>query len=243
MFFDAMKADSKLTRQSGAAAGVIDGFEHAAMPRVVTSAPFLLRKAEAANTSRLKRLVDVSGALLGLMFLWPLFIVVAIAIRMDSAGPAVFRQSRYGANRKPFMIYKFRTMTVMESNGAFVQARADDARVTRVGKFLRQTSIDELPQLLNVLRGDMSLVGPRPHAIAMDDTFGKTVPGYLDRHLVRPGLTGLAQVEGHRGPTASNEAIEARLAHDRVYIRNWSIWLDIRIILMTPIRLLSHKAF
>jgi lipopolysaccharide/colanic/teichoic acid biosynthesis glycosyltransferase len=133
-------------------------------------------------------------------------------------------------------------MTVMESEGRFTQATAGDARITRVGKFLRGTSLDELPQLWNVLRGDMSLVGPRPHAIPMDDAFAPVISNYTDRHLVRPGLTGLAQVAGYRGPTESLKKIALRVQCDRLYIRKWSIWLDFAIIARTAFVLKGPNA-
>ncbi len=134
-------------------------------------------------------------------------------------------------------------MTVLESEGAFRQVTSGDARITRVGAFLRRSSLDELPQLFNVLKGDMSLVGPRPHAPAMDDAFNVLVRRYSDRHLVRPGLTGLAQIKGFRGPTDGREKIEKRLRCDRAYIRYWSPLYDIKILLLTPLRLLNSNAF
>jgi putative colanic acid biosynthesis UDP-glucose lipid carrier transferase len=211
----------------------------------VTSVPEtrLRRRALMANTSVGKRILDVAVAFTGLVLLAPLMLLVALAIRLDSRGPVIFRQERYGKGGVPFMILKFRSMSVMESSGAFAQASRQDSRITRVGRFLRSSSIDELPQLFNVLMGDMSLVGPRPHARAMDDHFGAFLPGYLDRHLVRPGLTGLAQVEGFRGPTDTIESIEHRVSKDRDYIRNWSLLRDIRILLRTPLSLFRHPAF
>ncbi len=200
------------------------------------------RDAQMINASNLKRGIDVMGAFAGFFLLMPLMFVLAAAIKIDSQGPIIFRQQRYGAYRRPFMIYKFRTMSVMESVGEFTQARKNDERVTRVGRVLRRLSLDELPQLFNVLRGDMSLVGPRPHAIAMDDRYGCAIDGYLVRHLVRPGLTGLAQVSGHRGPTENDAALHSRLRCDRTYIMNWSIWNDVRIILATPLSLLNKNA-
>lgn len=205
--------------------------------------PRVRRRAKMANDSIAKRGMDIMLAAIGLFFLLPLMLVIAAAIRLDSRGPIFFRQERYGKGGVPFMIIKFRSMSVLESRGEFAQAAKDDARVTRVGRFLRSTSIDELPQLINVLVGEMSLVGPRPHARTMDDRFGMLLPGYTERHLVRPGLTGLAQVEGLRGPTDTLESIELRLAKDRVYIRNWSLWVDMVILLRTPLALLKHPAF
>jgi putative colanic acid biosynthesis UDP-glucose lipid carrier transferase len=201
------------------------------------------KKAVQSNGSWAKRTLDIIGASLGLFFLGLLLLLVALAIKLGSKGPVFFRQKRYGVGGKVFMIFKFRTMHVQESAGAFVQAQANDARVTRLGSFLRKTSIDELPQLLNVLVGQMSLVGPRPHAVAMDDFYARIIPAYAERLLVRPGLTGLAQISGHRGPTETVGAITQRLQHDRVYIRTWSVWSDVAIIIKTPLCLVQQKAF
>jgi putative colanic acid biosynthesis UDP-glucose lipid carrier transferase len=177
-----------------------------------------------------------------MIILAPPCVVIALLIIMDSPGPVFFVQKRYGANRAPFSIYKFRTMSVMESEGSFTQAFAGDARITRVGRFLRSTSLDELPQLWNVLRGEMSLVGPRPHAMPMDDAFAKVIGNYADRHLVRPGLTGLAQVSGYRGPTEALNKIAIRVRCDRLYIRKWSIWLDFAILARTVFALKGPNA-
>jgi lipopolysaccharide/colanic/teichoic acid biosynthesis glycosyltransferase len=158
---------------------------------------------------------------------------VAIAIKLDSRGPVLFWQTRRGFNGKPFRIAKFRSMSVLEDGDTIRQATRRDARVTRVGQWLRRTSIDEIPQLFNVLRGEMSLVGPRPHAVAHDDHFIKTVEDYAYRHHVKPGMTGWAQVHGHRGETRTQDAIERRVEHDRWYIANWSVWLDLAIMVRT----------
>lgn len=206
------------------------------------SAP-LRKRAERVNRSFGKRAVDVVCAGLGLAFLAPLLLLVALLIKLDSKGPVFFRQQRYGMGRKPFMIFKFRSMSCMEATGAFRQATSDDTRVTRVGRLLRRTSIDEIPQLINVLMGDMSLVGPRPHALAMDDVYAEMIDGYVDRHLVRPGLTGLAQIGGYRGPTADVEMINGRLRLDRAYIHSWSVLGDIVIMARTPFRLFDRGAF
>ena len=200
------------------------------------------RKAQVINGSRAKRALDVLVAGLLVASLLPTLLVIALLIRLDSRGPALFRQQRYGAGRRVFTMYKFRSMSVMEASGTFVQARPGDVRVTRVGRVLRRTSLDELPQLLNVVRGDMSLVGPRPHAVAMDDAYASVVPGYDERHLVRPGLTGLAQICGLRGPTDTLAKIEDRVWRDRVYIRRWSVLLDVKILARTPAALLTANA-
>ena len=145
----------------------------------------------------------------------------------------MFPQDRHGLGGRTFRIYKFRTMTAAASREAFRQATAGDARITRLGNILRRTSIDELPQLFNVLAGDMSLIGPRPHPLALDEHYRQIIPGYMSRYTVRPGMSGLAQVTGHRGPTLTPEAMAARVAQDLRYIATWSFALDLRIIVAT----------
>jgi putative colanic acid biosynthesis UDP-glucose lipid carrier transferase len=194
------------------------------------------------NNSIVKRCVDVVLASLALLVLAPVGLIIACAIKIESRGPVLFWQLRYGRHRSSFYICKFRSMTVTESRGDFTQATQNDVRVTRIGRFLRKTSLDELPQLYNVLRGEMSLVGPRPHAIAMDDAFAEVISNFHDRHLVRPGLTGLAQVSGFRGPTEALEQIEYRVHHDRLYIRKWSVLLDMKILLRTVFALTGPNA-
>jgi Undecaprenyl-phosphate glucose phosphotransferase len=184
-----------------------------------------------------KRLVDIVGASLGLIILAPLMLLSSVAIRGDSPGPVFFRQRRNGFNAKQFSIFKFRTMTVMEDGAAVVQARRIDSRVTRVGRVLRRSSIDEVPQLLNVLRGEMSLVGPRPHALAHDNHYGDLLSDYAFRHHVKPGITGWAQVNGYRGETARVEQMKGRVDCDIWYINNWSLLLDFKILLLTCLEL------
>ena len=191
-------------------------------------------QARMINGAMTKRSLDVTVAALILLLGIPMFVLVALLIKIDSPGPIFFRQKRYGVGRRPFRIYKFRTMTVQEAFGDFRQASAGDDRVTRIGRFMRRSSVDEMPQLINVLLGDMSLVGPRPHAIAMDDAYETVVTHYPDRFLVRPGLTGLAQITGYRGPTDTVEKISRRVAKDRAYIRRWSPLLDVAILARTP---------
>jgi putative colanic acid biosysnthesis UDP-glucose lipid carrier transferase len=159
--------------------------------------------------------------------------LIAIAIKVESNGPVLFRQRRRGRYQATIDVLKFRTMRVMEDGHDLRQAVPGDDRVTKVGRFLRRASLDELPQILNVLKGEMSLVGPRPHALAHDEKFSGEINIYADRHQMRPGMTGLAQVTGHRGPTAVAGKMEARVATDMIYIRNWSVWLDIKILLHT----------
>jgi putative colanic acid biosynthesis UDP-glucose lipid carrier transferase len=191
-----------------------------------------------------KRSIDLLVAGAALVTLLPLMVVIAIAIKLDSRGPVLFRQQRCGFNGRCFQIFKFRTMTVLEDGPSVVQARAGDHRFTRLGTWLRRTSIDELPQLLNVLNGTMSLVGPRPHAMAHDSEFDKVVGNYAFRRRVKPGLTGWAQVHGCRGPTPTAASIEQRVEYDLWYIDNWSLSLDIAILLRTPIELIrGHNAY
>lgn len=185
----------------------------------------------------LKRAFDVVGASLGLLLFAPLFIAVAIAIKMTSRGPVFFTQPRYGYRNTRFRIYKFRTMYMHLSDRAGTrQCDRGDPRVTPIGRLLRATSIDELPQLINVAMGTMSLVGPRPHVpgmLAADVLYEDLVPYYFQRHTVRPGITGLAQVNGCRGSTAQAENAIARVDYDLEYIETWSLWLDFKIILKT----------
>ncbi|MHB0768990.1 exopolysaccharide biosynthesis polyprenyl glycosylphosphotransferase [Bradyrhizobium sp. 5.13L] len=188
-----------------------------------------------------KRTIDLIGAGLALAMLSPLLALAAAAIKLDSPGPIFFRQQRCGFNGRIFSIRKFRTMHVLEDGPVIPQAKRADQRVTRVGKWLRRTSFDELPQLLNVLDGTMSLVGPRPHALAHDGEFDKLVRKYAFRHRVRPGLTGWAQVHGCRGPTPTAAMIEARVQYDLWYIDNWSLRLDLAILLRTPLEVLLGR--
>lgn len=190
----------------------------------------------------LKAIVDYSFASIGLLLVAPLLAAIAIAIKIDSPGPVFFRQRRYGRNNQIFRIFKFRTMAVAEDGAVVKQAERDDPRVTRVGRFLRRTSLDELPQLINVLTGDMSLVGPRPHALAHDLHFESQLDQFSRRRRVRPGMTGWAQVHGFRGETRTAEAIRGRMQHDLYYIENWSFWLDIEIMTRT-IFVLFRRAY
>ncbi|CAL8970994.1 UDP-glucose:undecaprenyl-phosphate glucose-1-phosphate transferase [Rhodoplanes serenus] len=188
----------------------------------------------------MKRLLDLAVASLALVILAPLMLLAAVAIKLDSPGPVIFRQRRNGFNEREFLIFKFRSMTVLEDGAVVTQATRRDPRVTRVGRFLRRTSIDELPQLFNVLRGDMSIVGPRPHAIAHDDEYSKIIGQYAYRHHVKPGITGWAQVNGCRGETPHVSLMEKRVSLDIWYINNWNLGLDLRILLKTTFELLRH---
>jgi exopolysaccharide biosynthesis polyprenyl glycosylphosphotransferase len=184
----------------------------------------------------LKRSFDivVAGALLA--FLWPLFLVVAILIKLETPGPVFFRQMRHGYNNDPISVLKFRSMTTFDdSRDQFRQAIRNDPRVTRVGRFLRRTNIDELPQLINVLRGEMSMVGPRPHAVTHNDMFADQIRRMFRRHNVKPGITGWAQVNGLRGETDTFEKMQKRIEHDLYYIDNWSFFFDLKIMIMTVV--------
>jgi Undecaprenyl-phosphate glucose phosphotransferase len=187
-----------------------------------------------------KRAFDVAVALSLLIALSPLLIVIAILIKLDSPGPIFFRQWRHGFNQRRFQIFKFRTMTVTEDGEAVTQAIMDDPRVTRLGRYLRRWNIDELPQLANVVLGDMSLVGPRPHALIHDRDFEQRIAFYARRHNIKPGITGWAQVNGWRGATDTEEKVQARVEHDLYYIDNWSMALDLYILALT---VLSPKSF
>jgi putative colanic acid biosynthesis UDP-glucose lipid carrier transferase len=162
-------------------------------------------------------------------------LAIAAAVRLESAGPVLFRQRRYGLDGREILVCKFRTMRVCEDGVRFVQARANDPRVTRVGAFLRKTSLDELPQLFNVLEGTMSIVGPRPHAVAHNEQFRRRIAGYMVRHKVRPGITGWAQVNGLRGETETVEKMQQRVAYDLEYLQHWSLALDLWILARTAL--------
>jgi putative colanic acid biosysnthesis UDP-glucose lipid carrier transferase len=181
----------------------------------------------------IKRLFDIVIAASVLMALSPLILLIALAVRLSSAGHVIFKQRRYGLDGEEIVVYKFRTMRVQEDGAAVPQARRDDPRVTRIGAFLRKTSLDELPQLANVLQGRMSIVGPRPHAIAHNEMYRKLIKGYMLRHKVKPGITGLAQIHGFRGETETIDKMQARVKYDIDYIRNWSVLLDLWILLRT----------
>jgi putative colanic acid biosysnthesis UDP-glucose lipid carrier transferase len=181
----------------------------------------------------LKRLFDILAAGFGLLLFLPLLAVVTLAIRIESPGGAIFRQRRTGYRGEVFTIYKFRTMTVTEDSGKIRQATKNDERVTEVGALLRKLSIDELPQLWNVLKGDMSIVGPRPHALAHDAYYGALIPTYAQRFRARPGLTGYAQVNGFRGEIRNACCMSDRVAADNSYIDEWSPALDLAILVRT----------
>jgi putative colanic acid biosynthesis UDP-glucose lipid carrier transferase len=188
----------------------------------------------------LKTVQDYAVAGLALMVAAPLMLFVAIAIKLDSPGPVLFKQRRRGFNQNMFPVWKFRTMSVMEDGGEIRQAQKNDTRITRVGAFLRRTSLDELPQFLNVLQGSMSVVGPRPHAVAHDDYYSSLISRYASRHRVKPGITGWAQIHGFRGETDTVEKMAKRIEYDLYYIENWSLWLDTKILLLTVFKGFWH---
>lgn len=200
----------------------------------------LTRPALSAVEVAAKRGFDLVAASALLLLLLPLLLVIALLIRLDSPGPVLFRQRRYGFNQQAFRIFKFRTMTTADDGNVIVQAQRNDPRITRIGQVLRRYNLDELPQLLNVLAGQMSLVGPRPHALAHDREFQRKIALYARRHNVKPGITGWAQVNGLRGVTDTDEKMARRITYDHWYIDNWSFWLDIAILFRT---VLSRKAF
>jgi putative colanic acid biosynthesis UDP-glucose lipid carrier transferase len=168
-----------------------------------------------------------------LAMIWPVLLLIAIAVKCTSAGPVFFKQRRYGENGDSVLVYKFRSMTVMEDGNKVVQATKNDQRLTPIGGFLRKTSLDELPQFINVLQGKMSIVGPRPHANAHNEQYRKLIKGYMIRHKVKPGITGWAQVNGFRGETDTLDKMQNRIKYDLDYLRNWSVWLDLKIIVLT----------
>jgi Undecaprenyl-phosphate glucose phosphotransferase len=201
-----------------------------------------IQRAPLTTTERVvKRALDVMLALLALVFFIPVMTLTALAIKLDGQGPVIFRQNRKGFNGQQFVMLKFRTMTVQENNDAVTQATPHDPRVTNMGRLLRSASIDELPQLVNVLRGEMSLIGPRPHALAHDNYFEKVLEDYAFRHHVKPGMTGWAQVHGLRGATPTVDVISRRVKMDLWYINNWSLWLDLQILIKTFFEVLRKR--
>jgi len=191
-----------------------------------------------------KRLMDIVIASAALLLGGPLLLSIAAAIRLTSKGPILFRQRRYGLDGREIVIYKFRTMTVTEDAGWIDQAKRNDTRITRLGHFLRRYSLDETPQLFNVLQGRMSLVGPRPHAVGHNEEYRRLIKGYMVRHKVPPGITGLAQIKGYRGATPRLQDMQRRVHYDLEYLRNWSLWLDLKILLLTVPKLFkTDKAY
>jgi putative colanic acid biosynthesis UDP-glucose lipid carrier transferase len=191
-----------------------------------------------------KRLTDIGLSVVILLLFLPVLLLIAVLVKYSSPGPVIFKQRRYGLDGREIAVYKFRTMSVTEDGEQIRQASKSDSRITRIGGILRRTSLDELPQLINVLQGRMSLVGPRPHAVAHNEEYRKLIKGYMVRHKVLPGITGLAQVNGCRGETSQLEEMEARVNYDLDYLRHWTPMLDIKIILLTAIKVFrDDKAY
>ncbi|HTW35605.1 MAG TPA: exopolysaccharide biosynthesis polyprenyl glycosylphosphotransferase [Rhizomicrobium sp.] len=188
-----------------------------------------------------KRVFDLTVAAMLIVLLAPVMAAIALLVRLDSRGPVFFRQTRTGLRGRPFAIIKFRSMAVLEDGESIVQATKDDSRTTRLGRILRKTSLDELPQLFNVLRGEMSLVGPRPHAIAHDRHYGALIDNYAIRQRVKPGITGWAQVNGFRGATPTLALMQARIRHDVWYAQRAGLAFDLRILLATPFAILGQR--
>lgn len=190
----------------------------------------------------IKRLEDIVLSSLILLLISPVLLCISLAVKFTSPGPIIFRQTRYGMDGKPIKVWKFRSMKVMENDAVVTQATQNDPRVTPVGNFLRRTSLDELPQFINVLTGGMSIVGPRPHAVAHNEQYRQLIEGYMLRHKVKPGITGWAQINGWRGETDTLEKMEKRVEFDLEYIREWSLWFDIRIVFLTVFKGFVNKA-
>jgi putative colanic acid biosynthesis UDP-glucose lipid carrier transferase len=189
-----------------------------------------------------KRASDLILSLLILILVSPLLIIIAAAIKIDSPGPIIFKQRRYGLDGEEIVVYKFRSMRVCEDGGSIRQAQEGDDRITRLGAFLRKTSLDELPQFVNVIQGRMSVVGPRPHAVAHNEIYRNLIKGYMIRHKVKPGITGWAQVNGYRGETKTLDKMQGRIDYDLDYLRNWSLRLDLRIIMKTVLLVFKDSA-
>ncbi len=197
-----------------------------------------------ASNGTIKRISDVAFSVVILLMIFPILLIIAAAVKFTSPGPIIFKQRRYGLDGEEILVYKFRSMSVTEDGGNIQQAQKNDSRITPLGAFLRRTSLDELPQFINVLQGRMSIVGPRPHAVAHNELYRKLIKGYMVRHKVKPGITGWAQVNGYRGETDTLDKMQGRIDYDLDYLRNWSLQLDIDIILKT-VRLVAkdNKAY
>lgn len=192
----------------------------------------------------LKFIEDQTIAWILLLLIWPILLIIAISIKLESPGAIIFKQIRYGLGGKEFLIWKFRTMYQSESSSEFKQAQKHDPRVTKVGKLLRRSSLDELPQLFNVIGGSMSIVGPRPHPVNLNEQYRSEIEKYMGRHVSKPGITGLAQIKGFRGETADRKLMEQRVKYDIEYIKNWSIFLDLKLLLLTILHLFTtNKAY
>src|SRR6516165_6031261 len=222
---------------------VVRFFGHRAINLGTTWAAEIQRTPLTRTEQFVKRCFDMIGAISILLLLSPLMLLTALLIKLDSHAPVLFFQTRNGFNGRAFRIVKFRTMHVLEDGNAFRQATRNDPRITRLGRWLRRTNIDELPQLFNVLKGNMSMVGPRPHPVALNNEYDKLIANYALRNHVKPGITGWAQVNGYRGETPTADLMEQRVAYDLSYINNWSMWLDTRILFRTLIVGLQPTAY
>jgi exopolysaccharide biosynthesis polyprenyl glycosylphosphotransferase len=221
---------------------ILDRFEHVQLSRFGSMASLQLTRMPLSRLELIeKRAFDLLFASIALLLLTPVLVVAAILLKLDSAGPVFFLQHRYGFNQKPFRIFKFRTMGSLDDGPVVQQAKKDDPRVTRVGAWLRRWNLDELPQLFNVIKGDMSLVGPRPHALSHDREYEQRIARYARRHNVKPGITGWAQIHGFRGETDTDEKMRKRVEHDLYYIDNWSLPLDLQIMIRTVFSPASYR--
>jgi Undecaprenyl-phosphate glucose phosphotransferase len=221
---------------------ILDRFEHIQLARFGAMASLQLTRLPLSRFELVKkRAFDLIFAALALILLTPVLLIAAIMIKLDSAGPVFFLQHRYGFNQKPFRIFKFRTMHTLDDGPVIEQAKKQDPRVTKVGAWLRRWNIDELPQLFNVVMGDMSLVGPRPHAVSHDREYDQRISVYARRHNVKPGITGWAQVHGFRGETDTIDKMHRRIEYDLYYIDNWSLWLDLQILIRTVLSRNSYR--
>jgi Undecaprenyl-phosphate glucose phosphotransferase len=220
---------------------ILDRFEQVQLSKFGSIISLQLTRLPLSRFERiLKRTFDHLFASLALLLLTPVLIAAAILIKLDSKGPIFFLQHRYGFNQKPFRIIKFRTMRTLDDGPAVEQAKQNDPRVTRVGAWSRRWSFDEMPQLFNVIKGDMSLVGPRPHALSHDRVYERRIATYARRHNVKPGITGWAQIHGYRGETDTDEKMQKRVEHDLYYIDNWSLALDLQILIRTVLSRSSY---
>ena len=194
--------------------------------------------------SFLKRMEDIVLSLLILIFISIPMLFIAIGVKITSKGPIIFKQDRYGMDGNKITVWKFRSMTVTENGGSVTQATKGDSRITPFGSFLRKTSLDELPQFFNALGGGMSIVGPRPHAVAHNEEYRTQIQGYMLRHKMKPGITGLAQINGFRGETDTLDKMEGRVRYDLMYIQNWTLWLDLKIVFLTVFKgFISKNAY
>lgn len=225
--------------QSLTATATADEIKQLERPRLMNQQDYPL----GLRSRVIKTAMDYTLAGAGLFLLSPLMLLIAAAIKLDSKGPVFFVQRRGGYRNGVFSVIKFRTMTCLDDGPEIVQAERGDPRITRVGGFLRRTSLDELPQLLNVLRGELSLVGPRPHALAHDKLYSRIVEHYTSRYVIKPGITGWAQVNGYRSATRDIDQMRLRVKHDLYYIDNWSLWLDIKILARTLMIFWDKQAY